>query len=111
MKNPFKFLLSLFQSKRKPEPEMQISVFCHICKEPFNSPIEHIKGKPVIHKRCSPSADEMAIIKLPVEFLVNEYNLIKAKKSKLPVSLRKVVLQRIEFLKEKGDIKEGTSND
>lgn len=51
------------------------------------------------------SATEKAIIKAPVRMLVNEYNLIKQKKSKLSRHLRNVVEMRIDFLVEKGVIK------
>lgn len=106
--------------------EMQISVFCEMCKEPFNSPIEHIRGRPPFHKTCverhkaikgnvkaipfmraaaTLSEDERFILAMPVQLLCKEFNHIKQKTSTLSANLREVVKLRVEFLIQKGVIK------
>jgi len=48
---------------------------------------------------------EMAIAKAPINVIVNEYNLIQQKKSKLSRHLRDVVKLKVQFYIEEGKIK------
>lgn len=65
------------------------------------------------HLNSKLSLSETLIVKMPVDKLINEFNLIRLKKSRLSAHLREVVKLRIEFLKEKGVIltKEKDLND
>jgi hypothetical protein len=53
---------------------------------------------------------EKAIAEAPIEAIVNEYNLIQQKKSKLSKHLRDVVELKVQFLIKEGKIKKQPSN-
>ncbi len=57
------------------------------------------------------SRKERLITAMSVEDLIREYNLIKIKRSLLSANLRDVVKLRVQFLIDKGDIKNVDSND
>jgi hypothetical protein len=53
---------------------------------------------------------EKVIAEAPIEAIVNEYNLIQQKKSKLSKHLRDVVELKVQFLIKEGKIKNQPSN-
>lgn len=68
--------------------------------------MKHQKNKILRQKKPKLTRAESAICNAPVEMIVNEYNLIKQKKSRLSAHLRNVVELRVQFLIDKGDIED-----
>ena len=68
--------------------------------------MKHQKNKILRRKKAKLTRAENAICTAPIQMIVNEYNLIKQKKSRLSAHLRNVVKFRIKFLINKGDIED-----
>ena len=68
--------------------------------------MKHHKNRILRRKKPKLTNAEAAICKAPVQMIVNEYNLIKEKRSRLSAHLRSVVKLRVQFLIDKGDIED-----
>lgn len=121
--SPFKSLTSFLGPKKKVVDEIEFTLFCYVCKKPYPEPIQHLKGRILVHGPCEKKSlltnDESKYSKasikfidgLPLDLLFEEYQLIVDNKSKFLSLLRELVLSRTQHLVRNNTLKLKVKND